>query len=605
MNTAKTNNMEQNKGIDKNQITGILLIGAIMLGFGWWQTKNAPPVEPATESTQDVEQVLEEELASESQQVADVVVASEPDAFSPEEITISNAELSLTFSSAGAILTSAALADYHTYDDSAKTEALDLIKGNSQVFDIRLPGGEALSSKKFEVLSSSARSLVFSDGSTKASIELAEVGYDFTFIVSGTAESSGKPEIYWERSAQRTEKGITTERQYSSFVYQLSEDGDVEHLAGRGSDKSETTDPINWLAQKQRFFSLIIHPEQGFSSADIATLNGDDENENLIKEFSATARLNQTVSGAYTLPFAMYVGPNQYQLLKTYDQGYEKAINFGWGIFGAIGRGVVVPIFNWLEGYGFGYGLIIFIMVLIIKLTLSPLTFASYRSMAKMRVLKPEIDAINEKFSSEKENVQKQQAIMNLYREAGASPLGGCVPVIVQMPILFAMFRFFPASIELRGESFLWAKDLSTYDSIISWSTQIPLISTFFGNHLSLFTLLMTASTILYTWMNQQMTPQTGSTDQMKQLRVIMYLMPLMFMFVLNSFPSGLTYYYFLSNIITFTMQWGIRKTVNDEAILAKIDAKRAQPKKESKFQQRMAEMQRQQNKNRSQRRNK
>ena len=604
MNTAKTNNMEQNKGIDKNQITGILLIGAIMLGFGWWQTKNAPPVEPATESTQDVEQVLEEQLASESQ-VADAVVTSEPDAFSPEEITISNAELSLTFSSAGATLTSAALADYHTYDDSAKTEALDLIQGNSQVFDIRLPGGEALSSKKFEVLSSSARSLVFSDGSTKASIELAEVGYDFTFIVSGTAESSGKPEIYWERSAQRTEKGITTERQYSSFVYQLSEDGDVEHLAGRGSDKSETTDPINWLAQKQRFFSLIIHPEQGFSSADIATLNGDDENENLIKEFSATARLNQTVSGAYTLPFAMYVGPNQYQLLKTYDQGYEKAINFGWGIFGAIGRGVVVPIFNWLEGYGFGYGLIIFIMVLIIKLTLSPLTFASYRSMAKMRVLKPEIDAINEKFSSEKENVQKQQAIMNLYREAGASPLGGCVPVIVQMPILFAMFRFFPASIELRGESFLWAKDLSTYDSIISWSTQIPLISTFFGNHLSLFTLLMTASTILYTWMNQQMTPQTGSTDQMKQLRVIMYLMPLMFMFVLNSFPSGLTYYYFLSNIITFTMQWGIRKTVNDEAILAKIDAKRAQPKKESKFQQRMAEMQRQQNKNRSQRRNK
>ncbi len=597
--------MEQNKGIDKNQIAGILLIGAIMLGFGWWQTKNAPPVEPATESTQDVEQVLEEQLASESQKVADAVVTSELDAFSPEEITISNAELSLTFSSAGATLISAALADYHTYDDTAKTEALDLIQGNSQVFDIRLPGGDALSSKEFEVLSSSARSLVFSDGSTKASIELAEVGYDFTFIVSGTAESSGKPEIYWERSAQRTEKGITTERQYSSFVYQLSEDGDVEHLAGRGSDKSETTDPINWLAQKQRFFSLIIHPEQGFSSADIATLNGDDENENLVKEFSATARLNQTVSGAYTLPFAMYVGPNQYQLLKTYDQGYEKAINFGWGIFGAIGRGVVVPIFNWLEGYGFGYGLIIFIMVLIIKLTLSPLTFASYRSMAKMRVLKPEIDAINEKFSSEKENVQKQQAIMNLYREAGASPLGGCVPVIVQMPILFAMFRFFPASIELRGESFLWAKDLSTYDSIISWSTQIPLISTFFGNHLSLFTLLMTASTILYTWMNQQMTPQTGSTEQMKQLRVIMYLMPLMFMFVLNSFPSGLTYYYFLSNIITFTMQWGIRKTVNDEAILAKIEAKRAQPKKESKFQQRMAEMQRQQNKNRSQRRNK
>ena len=198
-------------------------------------------------------------------------------------------------------------------------------------------------------------------------------------------------------------------------------------------------------------------------------------------------------------------GPKSVPASENHDQGYEKAINFGWGIFGAIGRGVVVPIFNWLEGYGFGYGLIIFIMVLIIKLTLSPLTFASYRSMAKMRVLKPEIDAINEKFSSEKENVQMQQAIMNLYREAGASPLGGCVPVIVQMPILFAMFRFFPASIELRGESFLWAKDLSTYDSIISWSTQIPLISTFFGNHLSLFTFDDGVNNF-YTWMNQQMT---------------------------------------------------------------------------------------------------
>ena len=596
--------MEENKGIDKNQIAGFLLIGAIMLGFGWWNTRNSSEaqIEPVNEVVE--ERSVTDFLIEDEKPALKVDAVIDSNAFVAQEVTISNAELSLTFSTAGASLTSAALADYHTYDDTAKTQSLDLIKGNNQVFDLRLPDGEALSGKEFSVVASSERSIVFSDGEMKVSIELAEVGYNYSFIVNGSATASGKPEMYWERSAQRTEKGISTERQYSSFVYQVTEDGDVEHLAGRGSDDSETTDPINWLAQKQRFFSLIVHPEQGFASADIATVNGGDDNEDLIKDYSATATLNQTVSGAYTLPFEMYAGPNQYQLLKTYGQGYEKAINFGWGIFGAIGRGVVVPIFNWLEGYGLGYGLIIFIMVLIIKLTLSPLTFASYRSMAKMRVLKPEIDKINEKYSSEKENVQKQQAIMSLYREAGASPLGGCVPVIVQMPILFAMFRFFPASIELRGESFLWAKDLSTYDSIISWTTEIPLISTFFGNHLSLFTLLMTASTILYTWMNQQMTPQTGSNEQMKQMRVIMYLMPLMFMFVLNSFPSGLTYYYFLSNIITFSMQWGIRKTVNDDAILAKIEAKRSQPKKESKFQQRLADMQRQQNKNRSQRRN-
>jgi len=441
--------MEENKGIDKNQIAGFLLIGAIMLGFGWWNSINAPEVQPEN-TTEVVEEVAADALNEDAKPALEVEAVADSNAFTAQEVTISNAELSLTFSSAGASLTSAALADYHTYDDTAKTEALDLVKGNSQVFDLQLPGGDALSAKEFEIVSTAPRSVVFSDGTTKVSIELAEVGYDYSFVVSGTANATGKPELYWERSAQRTEKGISTERQYSSFVYQLTEDGDVEHLAGRGSDDSEATDPINWLAQKQRFFSLIVHPEQGFTTANIATVNGDDENENLIKEYTATATLNQTVSGAYTLPFAMYAGPNQYQLLKTYGQGYEKAINFGWGIFGAIGRGVVVPIFNWLEGYGFGYGLIILIMVLIIKLTLSPLTFASYRSMAKMRVLKPEIDKINEKYPADKDKVQKQQAIMNLYREAGASPLGGCVPVIVQMPILFAMFRFFPASIELR-----------------------------------------------------------------------------------------------------------------------------------------------------------
>jgi YidC/Oxa1 family membrane protein insertase len=298
------------------------------------------------------------------------------------------------------------------------------------------------------------------------------------------------------------------------------------------------------------------------------------------------------------------LGPNHYQTLKQYDQDYEKVINFGWGIFGWIGRSVVVPIFNWLEGYGLSYGLIILIMVLIIKGAMSPLTFASYRSMAKMRVLKPELDKLTEKFG-DKDPVGKQQATMALYRDAGANPLGGCIPVLVQMPILFAMFRFFPASIELRGESFLWATDLSTYDALISWDAHIPILSSLYGNHISIFTLLMTGSTILYTRMNQQMSPSTGNAAQMKQMQIIMYVMPLMFMFVLNSYPAGLTYYYFLSNIVTFGMQWGIRKSVDDEAILAKIEAKRAQPKKkkQSKFQARLEEMQRQQNLNRSQRR--
>ena len=596
--------MEDKKGLDRNQIAGFVLIAVIMVGFGWWQSKNAPAptAEPApTEVVVEEGAVIRDELSADYKPALSDSTAVDSLAFVAQSIRIANKDLALTFSTQGAVMEKAELLEYHTYDDSTKSEALALVDGN-QVFDIKLPGGASLAAQEFEISSSSATALTLVSEDTKVEITLPEEGFLFSYNVSGNAAASGKPEIFWEREAYRTEKGMTTERQYSSFTYKVTKDGDVEHMSSRGGDDTETMAGMDWLAQKQRFFSIILHPEQGFSGGTIATVNGAKEDNELIKSYSSTAMLNQTVSGAYTLPFNIYLGPNHYQTMKAFGEDYEKSINFGWGIFGWIGRGVVVPIFNWLDNKGLGYGLIILIMVLIIKLALSPLTFASYKSMAKMRVLKPQLDEINEKYG-EKDQMAKQQAQMSLYREAGVNPLGGCIPVLVQMPILIAMFRFFPASIELRGESFLWATDLSTYDSIISWSTEIPLISTFFGNHLSLFTVLMTASTILYTWMNQQMTPSTGNADQMKQMRVIMYLMPLMFMFVLNSYPSGLTYYYFLSNIVTFSMQWGIRKTVNDEAILAKLEAKKAQPKKQSKFQARLEEMQRNQNLNRQQRR--
>ncbi|MDG1534786.1 MAG: membrane protein insertase YidC [Schleiferiaceae bacterium] len=590
----------QNRGFDKNQIIGFILVAVIMLGYGWWQIKNVPDeplvpvVEESEESVSDPELVVLDELTVDT--VSEIAI----NAYQAEEFVVENNDLKLTFSTKGARMISAQILDYQTYDSLP----LYLVNEN-QTMDLILPGAESLNQKEFAIDSRSSSGVVLSDGVTKVRITLPENGFDFSWVVSGRAAASGKPELFWERTAKRTEKGISNERIYSTYSYKVSEDGDIENMSGRGGDDSEALGAVDWLAQKQHFFSFIAHPEAGFSQVQAATVNGGDEDESIVKKFSSTATLNATVDGSYTLPFTFYVGPNHYQTLKDYDQGYEKVINFGWGIFGWIGRGVVVPIFNWLEGYGLGYGLIILIMVLIIKGAMSPLTFASYRSMAKMRVLKPQLDEMNKKFG-EKDAVAKQQAQMALYKEAGVNPLGGCIPVIVQMPILIAMFRFFPASIELRGESFLWATDLSTYDALISWDQHIPLISTFYGNHISIFTLLMTASTILYTRMNQQMTAGTGSSEQMKQMQIIMYVMPLMFMFVLNSYPAGLTYYYFLSNIVTFSMQWGIRKSVNDEAILAKIEAKKAQPKgekKKSKFQARLEEMQRQQNLNRSQRR--
>jgi len=588
----------QNSGFDRNQLIGFVLIAVIMVGFGWWQSKNMP--EPVPQET--FEEVVDVPGSSETTEEMATTVAAEvvdSNAFVPQEITVENEDLRLTYSTLGAQLVRAQIKGYQTYD-SAEV----MIVNNNQVWDIKLPGEAALSTKEFNVVSQNATSLVLSDGATQVEVNLEETGFLASYTVRGTSSAAGKPELFWERTAYRTEKGISNERIYSTYAYKVQEDGDVENLSGRGGDDAEDVGAVNWLAQKQHFFSYIVHPSEGFSAANIATVNGTDEDESIVKVYTSNATLNQSVNGAYSLPFSVYLGPNHYQTLKEYDQDYEKVINFGWGIFGWIGRGVVVPIFNWLEGYGLSYGLIILIMVLIIKGAMSPLTFASYRSMAKMRVLKPELDKLTEKFG-DKDPVGKQQATMALYRDAGANPLGGCIPVLVQMPILFAMFRFFPASIELRGESFLWATDLSTYDALISWDAHIPILSSLYGNHISIFTLLMTGSTILYTRMNQQMSPSTGNAAQMKQMQIIMYVMPLMFMFVLNSYPAGLTYYYFLSNIVTFGMQWGIRKSVDDEAILAKIEAKRAQPKKkkQSKFQARLEEMQRQQNLNRSQRR--
>ena len=585
----------QKAGFDRNQLIGFLLIATIMVGFGWWQSANMPEVEEATATEVVEEGATTEDATAEAVEITAAVLDS--NAFVAEEVSIENDDLKLTYSTLGAQLVRAQIKGYQTFD-SAEV----LLVNNNQVWDIKLPGDAALSTKEFSVVSQNGTSLVLSDGATDVQVSLGETGFTANFTVSGTARAAGKPELFWERTAYRTEKGISNERIYSTYSYKVQEDGDVENLSGRGGDDSEDVGAVNWLAQKQHFFSYIVQPEEGFASATVSTVNGTDADESIVKVFSSNATLNQSVNGAYNLPFSMYLGPNHYQTLKKHNRDYEKVINFGWGIFGWIGRGVVVPVFNWLDGYGWNYGIIILIMVLIIKGALSPLTFASYRSMAKMRVLKPQLEAINEKFG-DKDAMGKQQAQMALYREAGVNPLGGCIPVLVQMPILFAMFRFFPASIELRGQSFLWATDLSTYDALISWESHIPILSTLYGNHISIFTLLMTGSTILYTRMNQSMTASTGSAEQMKQMQVIMYLMPLIFMFVLNSYPAGLTYYYFLSNIVTFGMQWAIRRSVNDEAILAKIEAKKAQPKKQSKFQARLEEMQRKQNLNRSQRR--
>jgi YidC/Oxa1 family membrane protein insertase len=274
-----------------------------------------------------------------------------------------------------------------------------------------------------------------------------------------------------------------------------------------------------------------------------------------------------------------YFGPNHYQTLKTYGIGLERQIPLGWGIFGWVNKFLVIPIFNFLAGFNLNYGIIILILTIIIKVMLLPLTYKAYLSQAKMKVLKPEIDEINK--TKDKDPMKSQQEMMSLYKKAGVNPLGGCFPMLLQMPILIAMFRFFPASIELRQQSFLWAEDLSTYDSIWDFGFTIP----FYGDHVSLFTLLMTVSTLIYTRMNNQF---TGANAQMKWMS---YLMPVIFLGVFNNYSAGLSYYYFLANILTFGQQYLFGKFVDEKAIHLKIQENKKKPVTKSKFQQKMEEM--------------
>jgi YidC/Oxa1 family membrane protein insertase len=295
----------------------------------------------------------------------------------------------------------------------------------------------------------------------------------------------------------------------------------------------------------------------------------------------------KSAQGQQTIPMSLYFGPNHYKTLKHYDAGLEQLVFLGRNIIRWINRFVIIPIFNWLGGFIGSYGLIILLMTVIIKVSLLPLTFKSYMSTARMRVLKPQIDEINQRIPKEKA-MERQQATMALYKKVGVSPMGGCLPMLLQMPILFAMFRFFPGSIELRQQSFLWATDLSTYDSILD----LPFVIPFYGDHISLFTLLMSITTIVSVKMSSG---QQMDTSAMPGMKTMMYIMPIMLIFVLNDFSAGLTYYYFISNVITIGQNELFKRSIDETRVLAKLTANSAKPVKKSKFQQRLEQMQKQQ----------
>ena len=399
--------------------------------------------------------------------------------------------------------------------------------------------------------------------------------------------------LQWQMKTPQTEKSRENQDMYTGIYYQYFADkDDIDYLGYTNSDDIEKiSNKLSWIAFQQQFFSSILVAENGIKNTNLTSIK--EENSDYVKNLSAEFEIDYNHNDYENIGFQFYFGPNHYKQLQSYNKNFEEIIPLGWGIFGWVNKYIIINIFDFLSRFFSNYGLIIFLLTVIIKLALSPFTYKAYLSQAKMKVLKPEIDKITEKHK-QKDPMKAQQETMNFYRKAGVNPMGGCLPMLFQFPILIAMFRFFPASIELRSESFLWADDLSAYDSILDLPFEIP----FYGDHVSLFTLLMTISTLLYTRMNSQM-----ATGQMAQMKWMMYLMPIMFLGFFNNYAAGLSYYYFLANMFTFSQQFLMRRFIDDEALLKEIEENKKKPRKKSKFQKRLEEMQKMQEQKMKQRR--
>ena len=404
-------------------------------------------------------------------------------------------------------------------------------------------------------------------------------------------------QIDWANTTFQNEKGFQNENMYTTLSYRFPDETSIEELGmSEGAKSKNISTQVNWVAFKQQFFSSVFIAPDNVSYANLAFDTAAPESS-LLKTFTAQMGVPYTPQ-TEGYDFAFYFGPNKYSILKKIgepggaDIYLERLVPLGWGIFGWVNRWCVIPVFDFLRNYIGSFGIIIFILVLLVKLVISPLTYKSYVSMAKMRLVKPQIDELAKKYPKPEDAMKKQQATMELYKKAGINPMGGCIPMLIQMPILIAMFRFFPASIELREQPFLWADDLSSYDSIVNLPFSIP----FYGDHVSLFALLMAVSLFGYSWFNYQQT--ASSQPQMAGMKFMMvYMMPIMMLFWFNSYSSGLCYYYLLSNIFTIGQTLVIRRMVDDNKIHANMQANAAKKSKgkKSKFQQRYEELMRQQ----------
>lgn len=609
--------------MNKNTIFGFVLIGIILIGFSWYNTKlfkeqererfvrdsiaavealkNAPALDSSalvTVSERDSLSVIRETAPIYKDSLLEAASRAEEEFY-----TLENDKISVTFTTKGAQASQVLVKNYYTSDSLA----LYLMKKNSSNFGIDFYTDQQLSTAdfNFEKVEQTDTSLVmrlnFSTGSYIDHIyTLRPDDYmmDFNLKMVGMSKFISKNVtqlgVDWKMTIPRLERGYDNEKNYSTIDYKFPGESSIESLGLRKAEAhADIATKVEWFAFQQQFFSAILVARNNFTNGDLAFKFFPEENpDKNLMTCGANMQVEYIAADVVTIPFRFYYGPNLYKVLKSYDYGFEKIVPLGGWLIGWINRVIIINFFDFLSKYIVSYGIIILLMTIFIKLVISPLTFKSYASSAKMRVLKPEIDKINEKYPRKEDAMKKQQEMMDLYKKTGVSMFGGCLPMLLQFPILFAMFRFFPASFELRQQPFLWAKDLSAYDSILQLPFHIPL----YGDHVSLFAILMAVSMYLYARMTMDQMPSGQQMAGMRSMQL--YFMPIFLLVLCNNFSSGLSYYYMLSNIITIIQTWAIRKYfIDEDKIYAQLKAKAASAKtqKKSKFQQRLDEIYKQQ----------
>lgn len=621
--------------MDSNSLIGFVLIGAILIGWTYWMAPNEEQLK-AEKARQDsiaqTEQALQTKieaeqttaassqpkLLSDTIELTDSIIDLELNnaygrfsnaAVGSEEVyTLENEKIELKVSNRGGRLISARLKDFETY---SKAPLYLFDKDSSQFFFQFKSESRVLNTSDFYFQPTGKEINVAGENSSAFKLRMAtadpnkyieyvytlkgnEYAVNFAVNLVGlddiSMDNNNQLKLYWSMKSPAKERGFETEDRKTTMFYKPVEDG-YDWIGETKGERYDMEANIEWVAFKQQFFSVAIIPQTPLIAAGSyleteKCTEGGPYVKNLIANVGVP--LNNNNGG-----FDIFLGPNDVNILEEY--GIEDQVDLGWGIFGWVSQWFLIPLFTMLSYLNISYGWIILILTLLIKLILSPITYKSYLSGAKMKVLKPEIEEINEKFKNA-DPMKKQQEVMALYNKAGANPMAGCIPMLLQMPILYAMFMLFPALIQLRGESFLWADDLSAYDSIFELGFNIP----FYGDHVSLFTLLMAGSMFFYTKSNMNagtMGGGGGNEAQMKQMQIMMlYVMPVMMLVWFNNYPAGLSYYYFCANLTSILQNWAFRKYLVDEAAVhAMVQENKKKPKKKSKFQAKLEEMAKQQ----------